>query len=158
KRVAVLGGGSVGAAIVADLAVDSALSVTVMDKLPEVLIALRERHGVAARELDLTEPDAIRDAIEPFDLVIGALPGPLGLGALGVVIDEGKPCCDVSFMPEDATALSPKAKARGVTAVIDCGLAPGLGHMMAGHAASVLDPCERIDIHAGGLPAERFWP
>src|SRR5690348_7269807 len=119
KRVAVLGGGMVGAAIVADLAADSAqsvpmgpqaapnpgalraLSVTVMDKRPEALASLRERYGVATVEVDLTEPDAIREAIEPFDLVMGALPGALGLGALGAVIDEGKRYCDVSFMPED---------------------------------------------------------
>ncbi len=157
KRVAVLGGGNIGAAVAADLAADSAVSVTVMDKLPDVLCSLRER-GASVKEVDVTEPDALRDAIAPFDLVMGALPSKLGLGALGVVIDEGKPYCDMSFMPEDATALSPKARARGVTAVFDCGLAPGLSHMMAGYAASALDPCERIDIHVGGLPAERFWP
>jgi saccharopine dehydrogenase-like NADP-dependent oxidoreductase len=61
-------------------------------------------------------------------------------------------------MREDGLALGPKAKALGVVAVIDCGVAPGLSHMMAGHAASRLDPCERIDIVVGGLPVERRWP
>ncbi len=158
KRAAVLGGGHVGAAIAADLAADPAFSVTVLDKSHAALDAVHERSGADVRAIDLTGPDAIRDAVEGFDLVMGALPGPLGLGALGAVIDARKPYCDVSFMREDPTGLGPKAKALGVVAVIDCGVAPGLSHMMAGHAASRLDPCERIDIVVGGLPVERRWP
>ncbi len=158
KRAAVLGGGPVGAAIAADLAADPAFSVTVLDKSPAALAEVRARSAAEVREIDLVAPDAIRDAVDGFDLVMGALPGPLGLGALGAVIDARKPYCDVSFMREDGTALDPKAKALGVVAVIDCGVGPGLSHMMAGHAASRLDPCARIDIVVGGLPVERRWP
>ena len=158
KRVAVLGGGMVGAAIAFDLASEPALAVTVMDKRAEPLAAIKEQTGVATQEVDVTEPDAIREAVASFDLVMGALPGAIGLGALGAVVDAGKAYCDVSYMIEEAIDITPKAKARGVPVVIDCGIAPGLSHMMAGYAASVLDPCERIDIYAGGLPAERRWP
>jgi lysine 6-dehydrogenase len=158
KRVAILGGGMVGAAICADLAADGAISVAVMDKNEDSLAKVRARHAVETRLVDLTAPDAIRECVGGFDLVMGALPGGLGFGALGAVIDAGKTYLDVSFMPEDATELSPKAKALGVTAVFDCGLAPGLSHMMAGYAAHALDPCERIRILSGGLPVERRWP
>lgn len=158
KRVAVLGGGMVGEAIAADLAADPAISVVVMDRDEATLAALRARRAVETRLVELTEPDAIGESIADADLVMGALPGTLGFGALGEIIDAGKPCCDVSFMPEDATELSPKAKARGVTAVFDCGLAPGLGHIMAGYAAHALDPCKEVQIYSGGLPAERRWP
>ncbi len=146
KRVAVLGGGMVGAAISGDLAADPSISVAVMDKHEETLTAVRARHAVETRLVDLTEPDAIRESVAGFDLVVGALPGALGFGALGAVIDAGRPYCDISFMPEDAMELSPKAKALGVAVVFDCGVAPGLSHMMAGYAAHALEPCERLRI------------
>lgn len=158
KRVAVLGGGMVGAAISLDLAADPSISVVVLDKSEDALAAISGRHAVETRLVNLTEPDAIRESVAGFDLVMGALPGALGFSVLGAVIDAGRPYCDISFMPEDAMDLSPKAKALGVPVVFDCGVAPGLSHMMAGHAAHALDPCERIRIYVGGLPAERRWP
>jgi saccharopine dehydrogenase-like NADP-dependent oxidoreductase len=45
-----------------------------------------------------------------------------------------------------------------VTAVVDCGVAPGLSNMMCGAAAARLDPLESVEIYVGGLPAERHWP
>jgi len=42
--------------------------------------------------------------------------------------------------------------------VVDCGVAPGMSNMMAGHATSVLDDCRNIEIYVGGLPRERRWP
>jgi lysine 6-dehydrogenase len=90
--------------------------------------------------------------------VLGALSSTLGLQTLSAVIDAGKSYCDISFMAEDAGTLDDAARRRGVTAVVDCGVAPGVSNLLAGYAASVLDPCERIDIFVGGLPLERRWP
>ena len=45
--------------------------------------------------------------------------------------------------------------AAGVTAVVDCGVAPGLSNMMAGRAAARLEVCERVEILVGGLPLAR---
>jgi saccharopine dehydrogenase-like NADP-dependent oxidoreductase len=45
-----------------------------------------------------------------------------------------------------------------VTAVVDCGVAPGVSNLMVGHAAARLERCERVEIYVGGLPAERRWP
>jgi saccharopine dehydrogenase-like NADP-dependent oxidoreductase len=42
--------------------------------------------------------------------------------------------------------------------VVDCGVAPGMSNMMAGHAAANLDQCERIEIYVGGLPRNPQWP
>ena len=76
--MAILGGGMVGAAISGDLAADPSISVAVMDKHEETLTAVRARHAVETRLVDLTEPDAIRESVAGFDLVVGALPGALG--------------------------------------------------------------------------------
>ncbi|HEX9186248.1 MAG TPA: saccharopine dehydrogenase C-terminal domain-containing protein, partial [Vicinamibacteria bacterium] len=107
---------------------------------------------------DLTSPDAVRRLVGTYDLVVGALPSVIGLSTLRTVIEAGRDVVDISFMPENALELDPLARDRGVTAVVDCGVAPGLSNMMCGAAAARLDPLESVEIYVGGLPAERHWP
>jgi saccharopine dehydrogenase-like NADP-dependent oxidoreductase len=61
-------------------------------------------------------------------------------------------------MPQDAWELDDLAKSNGVTAIVDCGVAPGMSNLLAGYGAAQLDECERIEIYVGGLPRERRWP
>ncbi|HXY40210.1 MAG TPA: saccharopine dehydrogenase C-terminal domain-containing protein [Vicinamibacteria bacterium] len=159
KKVVVLGAGMVGSAIARDLAADSGLRVDVADVRPEAL----ERAAARATSLgtvraDLGNPEAVRRMVGGYDLVVGALPSVIGFQAVRAAVEAGRDCVDISFMPESALELSALACARGVTAVVDCGVAPGLSNMMAGHAAARLDPCERVEIYVGGLPVERQWP
>jgi saccharopine dehydrogenase-like NADP-dependent oxidoreductase len=74
------------------------------------------------------------------------------------VIEAGRNACDISFMEQDPAELCEAARARGVTVVTDCGVAPGLSNMLCGHAAARLSPCERLTILVGGLPVERSGP
>lgn len=158
-NVIVLGGGLVGAVIAADLAADPRLRVTVADRRREALErAQRRAPGVATVEADLVDPAAIRRLAAEHDVVVGALASAIGFAALRTVIESGRPCCDICFMPEDALELDELARDRGVTAVVDCGVAPGMSNLLAGHAARVLDRCERIDIFVGGLPVARTEP
>ena len=55
-------------------------------------------------------------------------------------------------MPESALQLDELAKQRGVTAVVDCGVAPGMSNLLAGYGASLLDRCDNIEIYVGGIP------
>ena len=41
-------------------------------------------------------------------------------------------------MAEDFGELNELAKKRGVTAVVDCGVAPGMSHILSAYAASQL--------------------
>jgi saccharopine dehydrogenase-like NADP-dependent oxidoreductase len=50
------------------------------------------------------------------------------------------------------------AKAKGVTAVVDCGVAPGLSNMIVGHLHAELETTNEVLILVGGLPKERIWP
>ena len=92
------------------------------------------------------------------DIVLGALPSSLGLGALQAVIEAGRHYCDISFMPEDPMELNGLAETRDVTAVVDCGVAPGLTNMLAGYAVEQLDACQRLDIYVGGIPRRPLPP
>ncbi|MHC5012440.1 MAG: saccharopine dehydrogenase family protein [Planctomycetota bacterium] len=154
----VLGAGMVGAAMARDLARDGAFNVLAVDVDPAVLALLEGRPGITTSQADLGAPAAIRGVIEGADLVLGALPSVLGLQALQTVIEAGKPYCDISFMPEDGTRLDGLAREHGVTAVMDCGVAPGLANMIIGHCVSALDRTDDVIFYVGGLPLEPAWP
>ena len=89
---------------------------------------------------------------------MGALPGVLGFVMLRAVVEAGKPIADISFSPEDPLQLEALARERGSTAIVDCGVSPGLSNFAVGTAIRDLDPVESVRIYVGGLPVERRWP
>ena len=159
-KAVVLGAGMVGSVMAADLAGDAAFSVTVADASEANLARVAERTRGRAKtvRVDLSDAAVLRGTIAEADIVLGALSSRIAFAALKTVIEAGKNFCDISFMAEDPLKLDELAKAKGVTAVVDCGVAPGMSHMLAGYAAARLQPCERIEIYVGGLPRERRWP
>jgi len=148
----------VGSTMARDLATDPGFEVTVADMRPEVLARLKQKHELRTIRADLGNPDAVKKTIADFDFVLGALSSAIALQTLRAVIEAGKSYVDIAFMPEDGTQLDALARERGVTAVIDCGVAPGVSNMIAGWGAKNFESCERIEILVGGLPAERRWP
>ncbi len=92
------------------------------------------------------------------DAVVGALPGRLGFAMLETVIAAGKPIADISFSPEDLLSLDALAREKGVTAVVDCGVSPGISNLAVGRAAAALDEVDEVTIFVGGLPADRRRP
>ena len=156
-KVIVLGAGFVGNVIARDLAEDPSIEVSIVDINQEVLDKLThdyDLHGICA---DLSNPNVIKDIVKDFDLVIGALPGFMGYGSLKAVIEAGKNTVDISFFEEDALSLDELAKEKGVTAVVDCGVAPGSSNIILGYIDSILDKTESFLCYVGGLPVERNW-
>jgi saccharopine dehydrogenase-like NADP-dependent oxidoreductase len=157
-NVLVLGAGMVGSVMAADLCRD--FDVTIADVSERNLDAARSRCGARLKGVreDLSDAAAVRRLASQHDLVCGALASHLGYAALGAVIEANKPYCDISFMAEDFGELSARAAANGVSAVVDCGVAPGMSHILSAYGASQLDRCDEIEIYVGGLPRERRWP
>jgi saccharopine dehydrogenase-like NADP-dependent oxidoreductase len=158
QRVTVLGAGLVGSAIVADLACDPKLAVTAVDANSAALARLAASAGVCTQQADLRAPGAIAELVSGADLVVLAVPGFMGFEALKAVIEAGKPVVDISFFPEDPFDLDTLAQAKGVTAVVDCGVAPGLSNVVAGYVESQLDALDSYLCYVGGLPKVRRWP
>ena len=157
SKILVLGGGLVGRVIARDLAGEKDLQVTVADASPATRTRLGAE-GLGTAALDLRDDAAVRNAVADTDVVVGAAPGHMGFRLLKLVIEAGKPYADIAFMPEDFLELDGLARERGVTAVVDCGVAPGLSNLLCGRAAHEFDDVERMLILVGGLPKNRVWP
>jgi len=153
-KVVVLGTGLVGTAIAIDLAgkhETSAIDIN-SDSFPRLV-----ENGVSVQQVDLSVPGKISGLVSEYDLVIGALPGFMGFDALQDVIKAGKNIVDISFMPEDYLVLHDLAKKHDVTAVVDCGVAPGMGNFILGHHSRNME-VESFRCYVGGLPLVREWP
>ena len=157
-KVIVLGAGLVGNVIAQDLAEDSNVQVTVADINERALKLLQEKVDLQIVTVDLSNQEMIKTIIEDQDLVIGALPGFMGYETLKNVIEQGKDVVDISFFEEDPFSLDELAKEKGVTAVVDCGIAPGLSNIILGHVDSVFDQTDNFLCFVGGLPQVREWP
>jgi len=155
KKIIILGGGMVGGTMAHDLAGD--FHVTVADRDATRLSELKSKLSIETIEADLSQADAVRSAIAPADLVIGAVPGFMGFETMRTVIDAGKNIVDISFYPEDPFALEALAKERGVVAVMDCGVAPGISNLSLGYYNTQFD-LNGFRCLVGGLPRVRRWP
>lgn len=155
KKIMLLGAGMVGKAMAIDLCRD--YEVTAVDKDPAALLPLQEGHPIRALTADLARPAAIPALVAGQDLVLGAVPGFMGYRTLEAVLNAGVNCVDISFFPEDPFGLDALAKSRGLTAVVDCGVAPGMSNLIIGYHQRSMT-IERFECLVGGLPQRRDWP
>jgi lysine 6-dehydrogenase len=156
KKIIILGAGMVGSAMAIDLAINH--SVTLTDLLGEALLRAKEKcPGLETIQLDVRDKNRLRQEIQPFDLVICAVPGFLGFETIREVITAGKNLVDISFFPENCLELDALAKENRVTAIVDCGVAPGMGNLILGRYNEILK-LTHFECLVGGLPKTRKWP
>ncbi|HIF14540.1 MAG TPA: saccharopine dehydrogenase [Bacteroidetes bacterium] len=156
KNIIVLGAGMVGSAMAKDLSKKH--QVTVADISEKQLARLKtEAPQVETIKLDLSLREAIQKVICDKDIVLSAVPGFMGYNTLKTIIACGKNVVDISFFPENALDLHDLAKDMGVTAIVDCGVAPGVDNLLLGYynEKMVLTDFECL---VGGLPKVKKWP
>lgn len=154
-KIIVLGGGLVGSAIVADLC--NEFEVTCADNNDEALKKLSAKYGIDTLQSDLRAHENVRNVIAPFDLVVCAVPGFMGFQVLKTIVETGKNVVDISFFGEDALRLDGLAKKNNVTAIVDCGVAPGMSNMIAGYHNAQMK-MSKYECLVGGLPVVREFP
>lgn len=154
--IAVLGAGMVGRAIALDLAKDH--QVTSFDLAGTNLEELKQRDpSIQTAAADLSDYSLYEDLLVPFELVVIAVPGFMGYKTLEAVINAGKNVVDISFFPEDALALDKLAEQKGVIAVPDCGVAPGISNLILGRYNEEMK-IDSFACYVGGLPKEKKPP
>jgi saccharopine dehydrogenase-like NADP-dependent oxidoreductase len=157
-NVVILGAGRVGSAMAIDLAKDKRFHVLVADRDERSLEALRTGYGIPGERMDVSLENAVRRVVAKADFVVSAVPGFLGFRTLEAILECGKNAVDIAFFPEDPFALDELARAKKVTAIVDCGVAPGMSNLLVGHVAAGLQRTDRVRIYVGGLPSVRQWP
>ncbi len=155
KRIIVLGAGMVGKAIAIDLSRSHDVTSADIDK--DSLEYLSENYPVKTIGVNLMEEDKITRLVSGYDLVISAVPGFMGFDTLRTVIEAGKNIVDISFMPEDFMELNGLAAERGVTAITDCGIAPGMPNLIVGYHNEFME-IEHFEYTVGGLPRIKVYP
>ena len=154
KKIIVLGAGLVGGVMAEDLSKNH--EVTSVDISQKNLDKLKS-NNIKKICLDISKSKSLKNVIKDFDLVIGAVPGFMGYKMMQDVIEAKKNIVDISFYPEDPFSLDELAKKNNVVAVMDCGVAPGMGNVIFGHHDRSMKISD-YECLVGGLPVKREWP
>jgi len=161
-RMLVLGAGLQGAACAYDLLQQpSVTSVVLADrdfsKAPSFLDACRNDSRLTLLTLDVSDKIATSRAMEGCAAVMCALPYYFNFDMTKLAIDAGAHFSDLGGNTEIVTrqkGLDAAARAKGVTVVPDCGLAPGMVNILAELGISKCDTTASVRIFVGGLPQQ----
>jgi lysine 6-dehydrogenase len=155
-NIIVLGAGMVGSAMAADLSHKH--SVTLADLSVQRLETVKIKYSkITILQLDVCDKTKLQSFLNDFDLVVCAVPGFLGFETVKSIIEAGKNLVDISFFPENALELDALAKAKGVTAIVDCGVAPGMHNIILGYYNEKMKLTD-FETLVGGLPKIKKWP
>ncbi len=155
KEILVLGGGRVGSAIAYDLSVN--YSITVADINKQTLKNLQKKYNYNTVFSDFSNLKNLKELLQNYELIISAVPGFMGFEVLKTIIENKKNVVDISFFPENALELHELAKQNHVTALVDFGVAPGLGNILFGHYDTIMD-IQCYECYVGGLPKNKQKP
>jgi len=154
QRVLVLGGrGRIGSCVAQDVIAHTQATLTVTGRpttSPVILEQLKSPR-VQFLALDLADQEGLRKAIASHHLVIHCA-GPFlyrDTTVLETCIAQGVNYIDVSDNREftrQALACGDAAAAKGVTAIINTGIFPGISNSMVRHDVEQLDVAERIHL------------
>ena len=156
KNIIVLGAGMVGSAIAIDLSKKHNVSLT--DFNQDALIkAYQKCNNLKTFLLDVTKKSTLQKTIKDFDLVVCAVPGFLGFETLKSIIEAEMNVVDISFFSENSLELDALAKDKNITAIVDCGVAPGMDNIILGHYNEKMKLTD-FECLVGGLPKVKKWP
>lgn len=154
-KIAVLGAGMVGRAIAKDLSAD--FEITSFDISDDNLSILKKEEKIKTVKTNLKDHKTYPLLLKSFELVVSAVPGFMGYKTLQAIIEAGKNVVDISFFPEDALALDVLAKEKNITAIVDCGVAPGMSNLILGYYNELMQ-IDSFECMVGGLPKHRIKP
>lgn len=154
SRIVVLGCGAVGKYMAIDLCKNQEHEVVSVDFNQVELEHLANEYPIQIIVEDLSTQQGILRAIEDADIVIGSVPGSMAYKMLETVIHAGKNIVDISYFPEDPFGLDDLAKEKGVTAIVDCGVVPGMANIILGDRIQKMK-VDRYECYVGGIPKSR---
>ena len=160
-RMLVLGAGLQGSACAYDLlqnpdVTQVRLADLRFDHLPSFL-APYSGERLIPTTLDVRDREAVLALMRQSDAVMSAIPYYFNLQLAECAVEAGVHFCDLGGNTEivfQQKALAERAKAKGITVVPDCGVAPGMVNILAQYGISQLDQVDSVRIFVGGLPQQ----
>ncbi|MFL5578253.1 MAG: saccharopine dehydrogenase family protein [Gemmatimonadaceae bacterium] len=158
-RMLVLGAGLQGSACAYDLlqnpdVTEVRLADVKVDHLHEAIAPYSGERLLPTR-VDVRDRDAMLALMREADAVMSAIPYYFNLDLARLAVEAGTNFCDLGGNTEivfEQKKLDRAAKAKGVTVIPDCGLAPGMVNILAQLGISRLDRADSVRIYVGGLP------
>ncbi|MCZ6918205.1 MAG: saccharopine dehydrogenase NADP-binding domain-containing protein [Gemmatimonadetes bacterium] len=157
-QMLVLGAGRQGSACAYDLLKTTDARVGLADHvLSDLPGFLKQWTGdrLERIELDVRDEAAVARAFEGRDAVMSAVPYYFNFDLARLAVEAGAHFADLGGNTEivrQQETLQERAAERGVSVVVDCGLAPGLVNILAADGIRRLDTVETVQLFVGGLP------
>jgi len=157
-RMLVLGGGQQGSACAYDLLQHTEHDVVLADISVDHPTNFLRPHldgRLTMKRVDATDESSLKSVVEGADAVMSALPYYLNLNASRIAVEAGAHFCDLggnTGIVQDQKEMADRARARGVSVIPDCGLAPGMVNILAEMGIRALDKPHAVRIMVGGLP------
>lgn len=157
----VLGAGLMGYACVFDLVNSEGVEkVTVVDVNEDNLKKVGSKCQspvLTTRELDINRKAQLMELMKEHNTVLSLISYRYNYDLAKMAIEAGCNFCDLggnNTIVDKQYTLDAEAKAKGVTVIPDCGLAPGLASNLAALVADQFDETDHIKLRVGGLPIE----
>lgn len=167
----VLGAGRQGLALAYDLAKNcEAAKVTLSDADGAILSAgverLRKllpgsRCHLDPKICDVSNRAKVAETIAGAQVVLSAVPYRFNVELTDITIEAGASFNDLggnTDVVRQQLARHGKAATHGVSIVPDCGLAPGLGNILAAYGCSIMEKPAHVHVRCGGLPEKPVGP
>jgi lysine 6-dehydrogenase len=157
-RMLVLGAGLQGSACAYDLLTNTRHDVVLADRdISDPPAFLRHFAGdrLTLIQLDAEDDGALAAAMEGASATMSAFPYYYNRKLAGAALAAGSHFCDLGGNTEivqSQKALHDAAVEAGISIVPDCGLAPGMVNILAGHGLRLLDAPREVHMKVGGLP------
>lgn len=156
----VLGAGLQGSACAYDLLQNPAVEKVIVadlnvDTLPPFLERYRNDPRLELARVDARDEDAVLALMGRAQACMNAFPYYFNTQMARLAVKAGIHYSDLGGNTEivfQQMELDEEAKAKGISVVPDCGLAPGMVNILAAAGIDELDEAETVKIRVGGLP------
>jgi len=125
-----------------------------LDHLPSFLAPYSGKRLIPT-PLDVRDRTAVLAVMRECDAVMSAIPYYFNLQMAELAVEAGVHFCDLGGNTEivfQQKELMDEAKAKGITVVPDCGVAPGMVNILAQYGIEQMDSVDSVRIYVGGLP------
>ncbi|MGH6760676.1 MAG: saccharopine dehydrogenase C-terminal domain-containing protein [Phyllobacterium sp.] len=152
KEIVVVGAGKIGATIADMLSMTGDYQVTVIDRSAEQLAALDVSNGVATRQINIEDSNALEGVLAGKFAVMSAAPFHLTTRIAEAAAKAGVHYLDLTEDVASTRRVRELAATANTAFIPQCGLAPGFISIVANDLTRHFDKLDSVRMRVGALP------